>query len=78
MQRAHPGKRGGQNGDTPNPVSDTTRLAVSRAESRPPSFSRGPSGVTKRIYVSSYVGARRRADVRIRTSLRKRVQQLLN
>jgi hypothetical protein len=70
--------RGGLNGDTPNPVSDTARLADSRTESRPPSFWRGPSGVTKRVYVSSFVGRRRRADIGIRASLRKRVQELLN
>ena len=34
--------------------------------------------VAKRIYVSSCVGARRRADIEIRASLRKRVQDLLN
>ena len=33
MQRARPGQRGGQNGDTPNPVSDTTRLADSQTYS---------------------------------------------
>lgn len=66
MQRARPRQRGGQNGDTPNPVSDTVRLAGSRTDTGPVAAYRASNGVTKRIYPSSCAGTLRRADVEIR------------
>lgn len=77
---------------TPPPIkkeeSDTADPPITRRTSEPAGQVRRPRcifrnhrpsrRVTKRVYVSSYVGARRRADMGIRASLRKRVQDLLN
>jgi hypothetical protein len=64
-------QRGGQNGDTPNPVSDYRTAIRQLAESGVMPLGGCRAVVTKRVYVSSYVGARRRADVGIRAPAQK-------
>jgi hypothetical protein len=60
MQGAAPPSEGRAERGHPTPVSDTARLADSRPQSRPLLFAMGQSGVTKRVYLSSYMGAQPR------------------
>ena len=57
MQGARPPQRGGQNGDTPNPVSDYRTASRQPTESGLSFVGRCRAVVTKRVYVSSYTHA---------------------